>query len=1025
MKAKLLLLFMMLSFASYAQINIQGRVTDENDQALPGVNVLVKGTSVGTVTDSDGEYKIGASEGSTLIFSFIGYATQEVVVATQSNITIKLLPDVLALSEVVVVGYGTSTKKELTGAVSSVDGKDLVGLNTARIDQALQGQVAGVNISSASGSPGGAWNIRIRGLSTNGDNAPLVLVDGIPYSTDGLNALNPSDVESINVLKDGTAAIYGVRAANGVIIITTKQGKRNSATTLEFNGYFGQQETAKQLNLLNATEYAVLKNEAYAAGGQTPPFSNTNIGAGTDWQKEVFQSAPIRNYNLNLTGGGEKSSYSIGGSYFDQEGIVGGEKAGYRRYNVRVNFTTDLIKKLTLQNVLLYTNERRSALPENTISSVLYNTINASPAATVRGADGNYTYLEEVNDVINPLAQISNSFNRADVNKLVGKEELTYEVNKNFQVTGRAGYNYAIVDDKNFSPLVYYGSGKAQNTAINADLDPPMIEIADGVELPVHNRVTEARSSYLNYNLEAFVNYNNTFGNHGVKGTFGASVFNDEGKNLTGTAYNIPYNSFDFADISMADGTNLLNSTSSWQYRSRLQSFFVRGEYSFQQRYMVSAILRRDGSSRFGKNNRFGYFPAISAAWVLSDEAFFIKGLADFVKARASYGVSGNDKIGDFRYRALLGGEAVYPFDDQLSNGIAIGTLGNQDLRWETTHQTNVGLDVTLLNGHVDITADYYVKDTKDLLFQPDVSGIVGAYGPGGSPPFVNAGDVRNKGFEFHIGYTTDIGNDLKINIGYNLTTIRNEVTALPPGVEFYEYGQFGVGGSNATRMQVGQPLGAFYGYKTQGVYQNATEISERGVTQTGAQPGDLIFADLSKDGNISFSNDTDKTFLGSPIPDMTMGFTLGVNFKGFDFSTMLYASLGNEILRNYERQQPLANTLDYKINRWTGEGSTNEHPRLTTAANNNAVISDYFVEDGSFLRIKNLQLGYSLPSSLTKKIGASKLRVYVAANNLMTLTRYKGFDPDFSTFSPLVSGIDYGYYPQARVYMAGLNLNF
>ena len=1025
MKAKLLLLFMMLSFVSFAQVNIQGRVADEDDQALPGVNVLVKGTSIGTVTDVDGQFKISAPENSTLVFSFIGYATQEVVVGSQSEITVKLAPDVLALGEVVVVGYGTSTKKELTGAVATVDGKSMTGLNTARIDQALQGQVAGVNISSASGSPGGAWNMRIRGLSTNGDNAPLVLVDGIPYSTDGLNALNPSDVESLTVLKDGTAAIYGVRAANGVIIITTKQGKRNTAASLEFSGYVGQQETAKQLNLLNATEYAVLKNEAFAAGGQAPPFANTSIGAGTDWQNEVFQSAPIRNYNLNITGGGEKSSYSIGGSYFDQEGIVGGDKSSYRRYNVRVNFTTDIAKKLSLQNVLLYTNERRSALPENTISSVLYNTINASPAATVRDADGNFTYLEEVNDVINPLAQISNSFNRADVNKLVGKEELTYEINNNFQLTGRAGYNYAIVDDKNFSPLVYYGSGKAQNTAINADLDPPTIEIADGVSVPVHNRVTEARSSYFNYNLEAFVNYNKSIGDHAVKGTLGASVFSDEGKNLTGTAYNIPYNSFDFADISLADGTNLLNSTSSWQYRSRLQSFFVRGEYAFKQRYLFSAILRRDGSSRFGKNNRFGYFPAVSAAWVISDESFFLKSLADFMKIRASYGVSGNDKIGDYRYRALLGGEAVYPFNDQLSNGIAIGTLGNQDLKWETTHQTNFGVDLTLFNGHVDITADYYVKKTNDLLFQPDVSGIVGAYGPGGSPPFVNAGDVRNKGFEFHIGYSTEIGNDLKINLGYNLTTIDNEVTALPKGVEFYEYGSFGVGGSTATRMEVGMPIGYFFGYKTEGVYQNSAEVSERGVTQSGAQAGDLIYADLNHDGNISFSNDSDKTFLGSAIPDVTMGINLGASYKGFDLSAMLYASIGNEILRNYERQQPLANTLDYKINRWTGEGSTNEHPRLTTAANNNAVISDYFVEDGSFLRIKNLQLGYSLPTSVIKKIGATKLRVYVAANNLMTFTKYKGFDPDFSSFSPLVSGIDYGYYPQARVYMAGLNLNF
>jgi TonB-linked SusC/RagA family outer membrane protein len=688
-----------------------------------------------------------------------------------------------------------------------------------------------------------------------------------------------------------------------------------------------------------------------------------------------------------------------------------------------VNFTTELVTKLTLQNVLLYTNERRSTLPENTISSVLYNTINASPAASLRNDDGSFTYLEEVNDVINPLAQMANTFNRADVNKIVGKEELTYEINENFQVTARAGYNYAIVDDKTFSPLVYYGSGKAQNTALNEDLEPRMVEIADGVSVPFNNSVTEGRSTYLNYNLEAFVNYNKSIGDHAMKGTFGASIVNDQGDNVTGTAYNVPYNSFDFADISLTDGGNLLNNTSSWQFKTRLQSFFLRGEYAFKQKYLVSALIRRDGSSRFGPNNRFGYFPAISAAWVLSDESFFIKGIADFVKIRASYGVSGNDKIGDYRYRALLGGEGVYPFDDQLSNGVAIGTLGNPDLKWETTHQTDFGVDVSLFNGHIDITADYYIKKTFDLLFQPDVSGVLGAYGAGSSPPWVNGGDVRNRGLEFQVSYKGEVAKDLKINVGYNFTTINNEVTWLP--ADFYEYGAFGVGGETASRMEVGQPMGYFFGYKTQGVYQTDTEVTERGVTQSGAQAGDLIYADLSGDNVVSFGDDKDKTFLGSAIPDVTMGLNFNLDYKGVDFGFTLYSSIGNEILRNYERQQPLANNLDYKINRWTVEGSTNSHPRLTTAANTNAVISDYFVEDGSYVRVKNVQLGYSLPSSIVSKIRATKLRVYVAANNLVTFTKYKGFDPDFSTFNPLVSGIDYGYYPQARVYMAGINLNF
>lgn len=1055
MKTKLLaLFFLMLSLASYGQTALRGQVTDESGQALPGVNVLIKGTSRGAVSDVKGEYVLNeVPADAVLVFSFIGYLTQEIAAAGKTSVDAKLAPDVTALDEVVVIGYGTSTVKELTGSVSSVSGTKLTSLNPVRVDQALQGQAAGVQISSASGSPGGSMNIRIRGLSSNADNNPLVLVDGVPYSTEGLNALNPSDIESVNVLKDGMASIYGVRAANGVIIITTKQGKRNAKPTIEFNGYVGSQETTRKLELLSAREYAVLKNEAYAAGGQTPPFANVDLGKGTDWQNEVFKTSPIANYNLNMTGGSDKSTYAIGGSYLNQEGIVGGDKASYRRYNARVNFTTDIARKLTLQNVLLYTNERRRTLPENGIASVLYNTTNASPLATVRNTDGQYTYLEEFSDIINPLAQMANTFNVTNVNKLVGKEELNYKINSNFDVTARLGYNYANVSTKTFSPLVYYGSGKAQNTATNAALVPDSIslyskeidsvrvngqwtKVSASYKIPRLNSVTETEQTFFNYNAEAFINFNKTIGDHAVKATLGISYFGDQGKSLSATAYNIPYNSNDFADISAADGTNLLNNTTSYQYHSRLQSYFMRGEYGYKGKYLFSALVRRDASSNFGKNHRFGYFPAVSGAWVISEESFFQSDLFQFVKLRASYGVSGNDKIGNFRYRALLNGEGVYPFNNQLVNGIAIGTLGNEDLKWETNRQTNVGFDFSLFNGKIDITTDYYIKKTKDLLFQPDLSAIGGAYGAGGNPPYVNGGDVKNSGFEFLINYNDKVGDDFQFNVSYNFTTIRNEVTALPAGVEFFEGGAFGVGGTRPSRMQVGQPIGFFYGYKTDGVYQTAQEVAERGVTQENAQPGDLRFVDQDGSGDINFSNNSDKVKIGSPIPDMIMGLNLGMNFKGFDLSGTLYVSLGNDILRNYERDQPLANLLAYRLNRWTGAGSTNTDPRLFTSStqtNRNNVISDYFVEDGSFARIKNVQLGYTIPSEITKRIGVNKLRFYVAANNLATFTKYRGYDPDLSApfdsnnpaNSTLASGIDYGYYPQAKSFMAGLNLTF
>ncbi|MFA0963826.1 SusC/RagA family TonB-linked outer membrane protein [Roseivirga sp. BDSF3-8] len=1027
MKHYLLIAFF-LSLAQLAQAQtVRGTVTDSQGEALPGVNIRVQNTSRGATTDINGAFSLNASSSDTLVFSYIGYVSETVPVGNRSTIDVRLLEDLQTLSEVVVVGYGTSTKKELTGAVSIVNSDAIQELKPQRIEQALQGQVPGMVINSASGSPGGGLNIRIRGLSTNGENAPLVVVDGIVYDTDGLSALNPDDIESINVLKDGTAGIYGVRAANGVIIIETKRGRRNSKPTISLNGYYGVQETSRKLDLLNAREYAILKNETFASGGMVAPFTDVDaLGEGTDWQDEVFVSAPIQNYNMTVTGGTEKSSYSVGGSFLDQEGIVGGDKSGYRRYNFRLNFSTDLAPKVTLNNTLLYTNENRSVLPENVISSVLYNTINAPATTPVRNADGTYSYIESINDVINPLAQIENSFNEAVTNKLVGTQEIVYDISDAFTVTGRAGYNYALVDYKQFNPLVYYGSGKPQNTALNADLDPITTEIATDVEIPIRNSVNESISTFFNYNLEAFLNYNQKFGElHGVKATLGGSMWGERGKNLSGTAYNVPYNSNEYADISATDGSDLLNNVSSYQFRQRLQSIFLRGEYNYADRYIFSALVRRDQSSNFGPNYQVGYFPTGSAAWLLSEEDFWTSDAIDFVKLRASFGVSGNDQIGLFRYRGLLNGEGVYPFNDQLITGVAIGTLGNPDLKWESTEQFNIGSDLTLLNDRLSLTLDYYVKTTRDLLFQPDVSGVLGAYGAAGNPPFVNAGTVRNQGFEFSATYGQEITPNINFSVGYNLTTIDNEVIDLPQGVEFIETGAFGVGGTTSSRMEVGYPLGYFFGYETDGVYQTAEEVSSRGVDQPLAQAGDLRFVDQNGDGEVNFSDDSDKTIIGSPIPDMTMGLNLTLNVHGFDIVANMYASIGNDILRNYERQQPYSNLLDYRLGRWTGPGSTNEHPRLTTELTNNYVISDYFVEDGSFLRVKNLQLGYTLPESITQNIGAEQLRVYVSATNPFTFTEYMGYDPDFNNGNPLASGIDYGFYPQATIYMAGFNLKF
>ena len=1007
---------------------ISGTILNERSEAIPYVKITVKSNNKPFLADGKGLFQVSVTDlnNEILIFTAMGYQKQEVPVAGKTNLTVVLLEVSQDTKDVVVVGYGTAKTKEITGATSRVKGEDLEKMNMTRMDQALQGQVSGVTVSSNSGSPGGSANIRIRGLSTFGDNDPLILVDGVVYDSEGLNALNPSDIKSINVLKDATAGIYGVRAANGVIIVETKNGAINRKPSMEYNGYYGIQQTARKLDLLTAEEYAVIKNEAFAFGGQAMPFANTNLGTGTNWQDSVFSSAPVQSHNLSLNGGTLNTRYSIGLGYFNQEGIVGADKANFGRYNARLNFSTDMSEKLKLNSVLLFSSDMRSTLPENGIGSVLYNTINAFPNESVYSSPGTFSYMEEVSDIINPIAQMQNQYNWSTANKFVGKEEFVYEFNENLSLTNRFNYNYANVDAKVFSPLVWYGDGKYANTAANAALESPEVEIGDSIFIERGAAVYEERSTFLDLSYEAFMNYDRTFNEvHKVKGMLGASVFERKGQSLNGVAFGIPNNSLAYADISAntAQG-GFLNNVNSWEFKERLLSAFMRAEYAYKEKYLVSGILRRDGSSKFGPNSRWGIFPTISGGWLLSEEDFFKSKSIDYLKLRMSYGVAGNDQIPNFAYRALLNGEGVYVFNDLITQGVAIGRPANPDLKWETTRQFNVGVDLTWLKV-INFTTNYFIKNTNDLLFQPDVSALLGSYGPGGYPPIINAGDVSNKGWEFEVAYQSDRKNLLQTNLNFNLTTINNKVVSVPTGVQYIPGAAFSVGGDVATRFQEGYEIGYFFGYQTAGVFQNQAEIDNAAVVQEGAQPGDPIFVDQNGDGKINFSDDSDKTNLGSAIPDLTMGFAFNFKIKGFDLSGNVYAALGQEIIRNYERQQPYANQLAYVIDRWTGEGSTNEHPRLTTGPTNNNLFSDYYVEDGSFVRLRNLQFGYTLPSTLLRKIHVESLRVYVATNNLITLTRYMGFDPDLGSSSVLSAGVDYGMYPQARSLMSGLQIKF
>ena len=1008
---------------------VTGKIINDANEPLGFAKITSKSPKGNALSQADGTFSMVLKDTSSakVSITFYGYEPQELTIGPGSQeLNVVMKPAFSEKNEITVIGYGEAKNKTLTGATSKVDGEDIEKMNMSRMDQALQGQMAGVNISTNSGSPGGSANIRIRGLGTFGDNDPLILVDGIVYDSQGLNALNPSDIKSITVLKDAMAGIYGVRAANGVVLIETKNGAINRKPTIEYNGYFGLQETSKKLDLLRADEYAVIKNEMFAMGGQAMPFNNVNVGKGTDRQDQVFTRSPVQSHNISLNGGTLATRYSIGLGYFNQDGIVGGAKSHFDRYNARLNFSTDLSDKLKLNSVLLFSSEGRNTLPENGIGSVLYNAINAFPTEPVISPMGNYSYMEEVSDIINPVAQIMNTYNWNKAQKFVGKEEFIFKPLTFLTFTNRFNYNVALVDSKVFSPLVWYGDGKYANTALNAQLVSPTVELATGVEIDRGAAVYEERNTYTDLSYEGFVNYEQIFAkDHQVKATAGVTIFQRDGKSLNGVAYGIPNNDVTYADIS-ANTTQggFLNNTGSWEFTERLVSAFMRAEYAFKEKYLVSAVVRRDGSSKFGPNSRFGTFPSFSAGWLISEESFFKFKPIDLCKLRVSYGISGNDQIPNFAYRALLNGEGVYVFDDVITQGVAIGRPANPDLKWETTRQLNIGLDVSFWK-KLSFSTNYFIKNTYDLLFQPDVSALMGSYGPGGYPPVINAGNVSNKGWEIELGYRSDSTKQFLYEASWNFTAVNNKVTEVPVGVDYLPGAAFSVGGDVATRFQKGYEIGYFFGYQAVGIYQTQEEIDNAQVVQQGAKPGDLIFADINGDGIISFTDDSDKTNLGSAIPDFIMGFNLSSSYKGFDVSANFFASVGNEIIRNYERQQPYANQLSYTIDRWVGPESSFDIPRQTTEPTRNNVFSSFYVEDGSFLRLRNLQLGYSFSKDWLRKIKMEQLRVYLAANNLFTLTKYMGYDPDLGSSSALSAGVDYGMYPQAKTIMVGLQFKF
>lgn len=1018
MKSKLFLIaFLLLSAFGFAQnAEITGTVNEAaTGLPMPGVNITIKDATISTVTDIDGNFSISVPSGSTLVFSFIGFNTQERVVNNSENITISLTENAKTLDEVVLIGYGSQKRREVTGAVGVVDNEVIEDLRPVKIEQALQGTVSGVNVTTQSGAPGAGLDIRIRGIGTNGDAAPLVLIDG---NISSLSDINFTDIESITVLKDAQTAIYGAAGANGVVLVKTKQGRKNTKLSISYNGYIGMQETTRKLPLLNATEYALLLNEAYANNGQPLPFPNVSgLGRGTDWQDQVFdKGVPIVQHDITMSGGGDKVTYSISGSHLDQDGIVGGSKSHYDRNTFRIGMTADLLDNLKLNTNVIYTDINRQSFNENVLGSVLFNAINTPAIYSPYDANGDFTVLPTGsadvpgsnlgNEIINPLAQIANTFNDYDSKNFKGVFELNYDIITDLTVTGRMGFDTNEGRGRTFSPQVSYGGKVFDN---------------------VRSRVDQNSINDNSYTFDAYLTYKKMLAEaHNFTVTLGTTVYKQFGEGLFATGFDVPNNSWEFADIGLTTGFTDAKTASSYKYDERRLSHFGRLQYDYKGRYLVSAMLRRDTSTKFGPEKRVAYFPSVTGGWIISDEPFYGESaILNFAKLRASYGLVGNDRIGDNRYVSLLNGEATYVIDGQLVNGTAAGVLANPFIQWEEARKFDVGADLRLFSDKLEIVADYFI-DSRNALLVNDlpVSDIVGTGAPGSGYPTVNAGNVRNSGLELGFTYKDQIGEDFNFRAFYNVTFIKNEVTEIN-GADFLQGGAFGVGQPAPVRMQVGEPLGYFYGYQTDGIFQNQEEVNahpSQAALGANAQPGDIRFVDVNGDGVI---NADDRTNIGDPIPDATMGLNLQLEYKGIDFTAFVFASLGNDMVRNYERNLTDINRMNYVLDRWTGPGTSNSVPRVTTGATSNNVFSDYYVEDASYCRIQNVQLGYTISPDFTKKAGIDKLRVYAGVNNLYTFTKYRGFDPGASSGAPLSSGIDYGFYPVPRTYMFGVNVKF
>ena len=1038
-----LILALGFSLAALAQnVTLKGTVVDNANQPVIGAFVVEQGTSNGAMTGIDGDFAITTRQGAPIEITCIGYATQVVVNNGAQNLVIVLEDDAQILEETVVIGYGVQKKSVVTAAIAKVDSDALAVTAPTRVDNALKGLTSGVTVTAASGQPGASSRIRIRGVGSINSSDPIYIVDGMPISG-GIDYLNPSDIESIEVLKDAASgAVYGTRAANGVVLVTTKKGTKGKAH-IDYNFSYGVSSPWRERDVLNASEYALLINEGYVNSGSAPRYADPYAyGKGTDWQKEVFNyNAPQQTHELSISGASETVNYYLSLGYTNQEGIVGGnwDRSNYDRLTLRSNTGITLwdaekersfLNKMVLNNQLSYARIKSKGIAENSQwGSPLGSALAMSPILGVYATDAalaeyavslaGETLLTDkdgrvymipggsYNEMVNPIASLSLPANDNWSHKIVGAFSGELQIWDAIKLHSTFSIDMSFWGNSGYTPLFYLsGNNRASSTNVNADYEKGLV-----------------------WQLENYLTWNKAFGKHNVSVLLGQSALENTSDGLYGMRrdlaeewYGKPYinnapNNTDDPDKQSASGW--VNSA------YRLASYFGRFDWNYDERYMVQATIRRDGSSRFGANNKWGNFPSFSLGWNIHKEPY----LQDYkpywlsnAKLRFSWGVNGSDAFEAFRYTTLTSKDNNYIFgkDETTVQGVKSSGLANPDLHWERSVQTDLGLELGFLNNAVTLGIDFYNKTTDGMLLQMPTPSYVGE-----SNPWGNGGEMVNRGVELDFGYKFG-SRDWNFRIGGNATYLYNRLISMGNESGFQNYDSF-QGAGTMTRGENGKPFPYFYGYKTDGIFQNVEEINsyvnaDGGLIMPDAVPGDVRFVDVNGDGVI---NADDRTDIGNGMPDWTFGLNFSAGWKGLDFYMLWQGTYGNDILDVTRRMDVSESNMPaYLLNRWTGEGTSNKYPRIVRGDNVNWQMSDLYVQDGSYLRLKNIQLGYTLPQKWTKLALIQSLRVYVAAENLLTLTSYRGYDPEISSGGTSL-GVDYGVYPQPRTLLCGINLKF